>query len=210
MKRFHRGKQKVTTKGSNLRTNKFVDGVGRKDRLGWNQVFSCGLTSRLNSIPVMPNPTSRSVQPSRTIRISRDQAIGYLQDGLKISPEDSVAHSLLAVFYREDHRYSDSITESKKAIAISPLNPAFHLVLAITFEDSQRYEEAIAESQDAIQLRHNYATAYYHLAMSQERAGDPHAAEQSWRAFLRISGSKPTNSEEVRIAREHLARISGQ
>jgi len=29
-------------------------------------------------------------------------------------------------------------------------------------------------------------------------------------SLLRISGSKPTNSEEVRIAREHIARISGQ
>lgn len=141
---------------------------------------------------------------------SGDQAISYLQDGLKISPEDSVAHSLLAVLYRGDRRYGDSITESKKAIAISPLNPAFHLVLAVTFEENQRYEEAIAESREAIQLRRNYATAYYHLAMSQERVGDPKAAEQSWRAFLRIAGSKSASSEEVRIAREHLARISGR
>jgi tetratricopeptide (TPR) repeat protein len=133
-----------------------------------------------------------------------------LQDGLKISREDSVAHSLLAVLYRGDLRYSDSITESKKAIAISPLNPAFHLVLAVTFEENQRYEEAIAESREAIRLRHNYATAYYHLAMSQERVGETQDAEQSWRAFLQIASSKSSSSEEVRIAREHLASISGQ
>ena len=141
---------------------------------------------------------------------SRDQAIDYLREGLKISPENSVAHSLLAVLYRQDHRYSDSIEESKKAIAVSPLNPAFHLVLAITFEENQRYEEAIAEAREAIHLRRNYATAYYHLAMSQERVGSPQAAEQSWRSFLRIAGSNPTSSQEVRIAREHLARISRQ
>ena len=29
-------------------------------------------------------------------------------------------------------------------------------------------------------------------------------------SLLRISGNKPTNSEKVRIAREHVARISGQ
>jgi len=141
---------------------------------------------------------------------SRDQAIDYLREGLKISPENSVAHSLLAVLYRQDHRYSDSIEESKKAIAVSPLNPAFHLVLAITFEENQRYEEAIAEAREAIHLRRNYATAYYHLAMSKERVGSPQAAEQSWRSFLRIAGSNPTSSQEVRIAREHLARISRQ
>ena len=139
---------------------------------------------------------------------SRDQAIGYLREGLKISPEDSVAHSLLALLYRQDHRYSDSIEESKKAIAVSPLNPAFHLVLAITFEENQRYEEAIAEAKEAIHLRRNYATAHYHLAMSQEKVGNLQAAEQSWRAFLRTTGSR--DSDQIRIAREHLAHLQPQ
>lgn len=97
--------------------------------------------------------------------------------------------------------------ESKKAIAISPLNSAFHLVLAITLEENRRYEEAIAEAQEAIRLRHSYATAYYHLAVSQEKVGDLQAAGQSWRTFLRTNGGKKEDSEQVRIAREHLKRL---
>jgi Flp pilus assembly protein TadD len=90
----------------------------------------------------------------------------------------------------------------------SPLNPAFHLILAITMEENQRYEESIGELREAIRLRHNYATAYYHLAMSQERIGSLQDARQSWQTFLQLADRGPDSSQQVRIAREHLARIA--
>lgn len=137
---------------------------------------------------------------------SRDQAISYLQEGLKLSPEDSVAHSLLAVLYRQDRRYGDSISESKKAIAISPLNPAFHLGLAMTLEENQRCEEAIGEVREAIRSRLNYANAYYHLALCQEKAGAWREAKQSWQVFLQLATQRQGSSAQVRTAREHLSR----
>ena len=141
---------------------------------------------------------------------SRDEAIHYLQEGLKILPEDSVARSLLAVLYRQDHRYNDSIAESQKAVALSPQNPAFHLVLGMTFAEAQRHEEAIAELQEALHLRRSYAIAYYHLAISQESTNNKRGAQQSWQAFLRLADTGSGTSEQAQTAREHLARLSGR
>jgi len=84
---------------------------------------------------------------------SREQAISYLREGSRLSPGDSVAHGLLAVLYRQEKRYDDSIAESRKAIAISPQSAPLHLVLGTTLEESKRYEEAIGELQEANRLR---------------------------------------------------------
>jgi tetratricopeptide (TPR) repeat protein len=138
---------------------------------------------------------------------SRDQATVYLQEGLKISPEDSVAHSLLAVLYRQDRRYNDSIAESRKAIALSPLNPAFHFVLGMTFAESQRSDEAIAELRQAITLRPSYALAHYHVAMLYERVGSREAAYRTWQAFLNLEKTVSVTEEQVRTAKAHLEAL---
>jgi tetratricopeptide (TPR) repeat protein len=138
---------------------------------------------------------------------SRDQATVYLEGGLKISPEDSVAHSLLAVLYRQDRRYNDSIAESRKAIALSPLNPAFHFVLGMTFAESQRSDEAIAELRQAITLRSSYALAYYQIAMLYEKVGSREAAYRSWQAFLNLEKAGSVTEEQVRTARAHLEAL---
>jgi predicted Zn-dependent protease len=119
-----------------------------------------------------------------------DQAVHYLVEGLKISPEDSVAHSLLAVLYRQDRRYADSIAGSRKAVALSPVNPALHVVLGRTLFDNHRQEEAIAELREAIHLRPSYAVAYYYLALSQEEVKDTRTAQQSWQFFFATSAKR--------------------
>jgi Tfp pilus assembly protein PilF len=141
---------------------------------------------------------------------TQDQATHFLEEGLKLAPEDSVAHSLLAVLYRQGRRYNDSISESRKAIGFSPQNPAFHLVLGITLADSQRHEEAIVELRQAIQLRPNYPLAYYHLALSYERTSNPDAAVRAWQTFLKLATASAATTEQVKTAQEHLKRIRRQ
>lgn len=141
---------------------------------------------------------------------SQDEAIHYLEEGLKLFGEDDVAHSLLAVLYRQSRRYNDSISESRKAIGLSPLNPAFHVVLGITLAESQRNDEAVAELRQAIQLRPKYALAYYHLALSSEKTHNPDVASRAWETFLNLSRNGSGTPDQIKTAKEHLDRLSGR
>jgi tetratricopeptide (TPR) repeat protein len=126
---------------------------------------------------------------------NEDEAVHFLEEGLKLAPDDAVAHGLLAVMYRQERRYEDAVSESRKAITLSPLNAGFHLALGITLAENHDEAGALAEFGEAATLSPTSAAIYYNRALVYERVGNPSAAAGDWSQFLTLARQLPPTQE---------------
>lgn len=92
------------------------------------------------------------------------EAMIYLQNSLRIAPNQAPIHSSLGVFYLEMGRMTESLAHLQRALEIEPKFADAHFNLGNTYLQMGRTKEAIAEYQMALDLDPNDTQALNNMA----------------------------------------------
>lgn len=119
-------------------------------------------------------------------------SLWFKEYNLKQSAErDADGYYKLGLAYGRLGRFSDAISNLKKAIAINPENENFHFKLGMFYFQQKKYFEAIDELKETIHRNPIHWDATYHLGMAYENEG---CMKEAIEAFKRAEHIDPENA----------------
>jgi tetratricopeptide (TPR) repeat protein/peroxiredoxin len=95
----------------------------------------------------------------------REEAIGYFQEALKLSPDHSIALDNLGSAYRQQKRWDDARQIYEHALAVNPNNPEANYGIGMVFAQNDDTKHAFESLQKALQLRPVYPEALNNLGI---------------------------------------------
>ena len=95
-----------------------------------------------------------------------DEASAVLKKAVKINPENTRAHMLLALIYHKKGDIAGAEKQIRTAIATNPDNPLFHMRLGLFLKDNGKYTEALREFNTVERLRPNKPDLLFHTGMT--------------------------------------------
>jgi Flp pilus assembly protein TadD len=95
-----------------------------------------------------------------------DEAVGHLQEAVRLAPNHAQAHNNLGVALGRQRRLDEAIVQLQEAIRIFPNLADAHANLGDALSVKGDFDEAITQYQQAIQLNPNYADTHNHLGIA--------------------------------------------
>jgi tetratricopeptide (TPR) repeat protein len=131
-------------------------------------------------------------------------AIERLQDAIRVSPEFPAAHTNLAAVYAMTGRYTESLTESQRALALGHPNPVDFCNIAYAQTFLKRYGEAADNARQCLSLAPDSAQAHYILGclLARDRRTIPQALDHLERAV----SAYPSLRQQMEALRREMNR----
>lgn len=108
---------------------------------------------------------------------------------------DAEGYYKLGLAYSRLGRFSDAVTNLKKAVAINPENENFHFILGKTYLQQKRYAEAINEFKETVHRNPIHWEGTYYLGVAYQKEG---CANEAIEVFKRASHIQPDNASVYR------------
>ncbi len=136
----------------------------------------------------------------------REEAIGLLEETIRLHPNALLAHLVLGRFRLQSNQLVEAETALRRAVAIAPDAFEAHHELGTALEGQGKPAEAAECFERAILIKPEYAPAHYHLGRCRLEQGDHRGALEALTATVRF---KPDYAEAQR-ALGHLLAQSGR
>jgi tetratricopeptide (TPR) repeat protein/peroxiredoxin len=117
----------------------------------------------------------------------RDEAIGYFQEALKLSPDHSIALSNMGSAYRQQKRWDDARQTYEHALAVNAEDPEANYGLGMVFAQNDDTTRAFDLLQKALKLRPVYPEAMNNLGILYLRTQRRDEAVASFEQCIRLS-----------------------
>jgi Flp pilus assembly protein TadD len=133
-------------------------------------------------------------------------ATKMLLRALEVKSNDPLAFANLGVVYLLQGNFPAATASLRRAQVMQSSDPilSYNLGLSLMFE--QTYDDARAQFERALQLKPDFASAAYHLALLDEQFDGAQAVAR-WRKYLAMARGKPEEYDWVARAEEHLQRL---
>jgi len=127
------------------------------------------------------------------------EAIGHLQEAVRLSPGTAKAHINLAYALAQKDRLAEAVKQYEAALELDPADAGVHNDLGLTLARQGRVKDAIRHYHEALRSRPGFAEAHYNLGLSLASVGDYRGAAVQFRQVVR---QDPANAS----ARQKLDR----
>jgi len=117
----------------------------------------------------------------------REEAIGYFQEALKLSPDHSIALDNLGSAYRQQKRWDDARQIYEHALAVNPNDPEANYGIGMVFAQNDDTKHAFESLQKALQLRPVYPEALNNLGILYLRTQRRDEAVASFEESIRVA-----------------------
>lgn len=118
-----------------------------------------------------------------------DEAIGYFQQALQLSPEYVVALENLGNAYRQAHDWKQAQQALEQALTLKPDRPELHYSLGMVFAQTDQPERAYDSLQKALGLRPDYPEALNNLGVLYVRTRRLEQAIAEFEECIRVAPS---------------------
>jgi tetratricopeptide (TPR) repeat protein len=173
-----------------------------------------------NIIAVQKGPTKDNPQGSltdkdkQTIQTLLSQAINEGRASVALSPRSARDWETLASIYRNitgvaNNALAFALDAYGKAIQRDPLNPALRLAVGEIYYTAKNYDLAIRFFTDAANLKSDYITAYYDLAIAYREKGDFKNAQAVAEQSLTLI-KKDTDPKDYKIVSDLIADLKAK
>ena len=125
------------------------------------------------------------------------------QRGIELSPNYATAHHWYAWHLGLLGRYTEAVTEMRKAQSLDPLSLIINADLAELLLIAHSYDESIKQSRKTIEMDPNFALAHNQLGQAYLQRQMPEEAIPELQKAVRLSGDSPTCS--ANLARAYVA-----
>ena len=116
-----------------------------------------------------------------------DDAIGYFQEALRLSPDYWIALENLGNAYRQQKRWADARAALEQAVAARPQDPEANYSLAMVYAQTDDTDRAYQYLQNALKLRPDYPEALNNLGVLYLRTRRRDDAVVQFQACIRIA-----------------------
>lgn len=173
-----------------------------------------------NAIAIQKGPTEANPQGTltdqdrQTIQTLLSQSVNEGRVAVTLNPRSARNWEVLASVYRNisgvaNNALAFSLDAYGKAIQRDPLNPALRLNVGGIYYAAKEYDLAIRFFTDAINLKPDYVTAYYNLAIALREKGDLQNAQAVAEQLVTLV-QKDKNSNNVEAATALLEDIKSR
>jgi len=114
------------------------------------------------------------------------------QQGIKLSPNYATAHHWYAWHLALSGRYSEAITEMRRAATLDPLSLIINADLSELLLLAHSYDESIEQSRKTIEMDSNFALAHNQLGQAYLQEQMPNEAIGELQKAVQLSGGSPT------------------
>jgi len=114
-----------------------------------------------------------------------ESSIPYLEEALRVAPEDPTKMTALGVAYIRAHRIADAESLLRKATGLDPSNPEIRNNLAILLIQQKKYDEAVEQLETVLQAHPSFVQARNNLAIAYRSQGKFDLAEKEAREAIR-------------------------
>jgi len=132
-------------------------------------------------------------------RADLDEAIGHLQESLRLYPDHAEAHNNLGLAYQRMNRLADALREHTEAVRLRPDYIEAIYNLGIDAQALGRLDEAATHYRHTLRLRPDFAAAHNNLGTTLAQLGRYQDAVGEFRATLQV---EPGSA----VAHDNLAR----
>jgi len=132
-------------------------------------------------------------------RADLDEAIGHLQESLRLYPDHAEAHNNLGLAYQRMNRLADALREHTEAVRLRPDYIEAIYNLGIDAQALGRLDEAATHYRHTLRLRPDFAGAHNNLGTTLAQLGRYQEAVGEFRATLQV---EPGSA----VAHDNLAR----
>jgi tetratricopeptide (TPR) repeat protein len=115
-----------------------------------------------------------------------EEAIGYFQEALRLSPDHLIALDNLGNAYRQQKQWDQAREVLERAVRISPKDPEANYSLGMVYAQTNDNEHAYERLQRALQLRPDYPEALNNLGVLYLRTGRRDEAVASFEECIRV------------------------
>jgi len=112
-------------------------------------------------------------------------SIPYLEEAVRMAPEDPKKLTALGVAYIKARRLQDAEALLRKATGLDPSNPEIRNNLAILLIQQEKYSEAIEQLQTILRAHPSFVQGRNNLAIAYSAAGDLKKAESEAREAIK-------------------------
>ena len=114
-------------------------------------------------------------------------ALQYYNNAMRIRPGSGEILYNRGLYYQETGQLDQAEADYRTLLAQDPKDPdAHHNLGYIALRYRENYKQAISHFDDAIRMNPEYAEAYYHRGLAEERLGDKSSALRDYKLALNI------------------------
>jgi protein O-mannosyl-transferase len=116
-----------------------------------------------------------------------DEAIGQLEEAVRIEPDYADAHYNLGMALRKGNRLDEAIAEYEEALRLNPNLAWAHNNLGTAFARQGHFDEAASQFQEALRLNPDFAEAHNNLGTAFAQQGQLDEAINQFQEALRLN-----------------------
>jgi tetratricopeptide (TPR) repeat protein len=116
-----------------------------------------------------------------------EEAVGYFQEALRLSPDHLIALDNLANAYRQQKRWDEARNVLQRALAVHPQDPQANYSLGMVYAQTNDTDRAYDYLQKALQFRPGYPEALNNLGVLYLRTGRRDQAVASFEECIRVA-----------------------
>ncbi|MGC2197806.1 MAG: FG-GAP-like repeat-containing protein [Terriglobales bacterium] len=131
-----------------------------------------------------------------------EEAVGYFQEALRLSPDHLIALDNLANAYRQQKRWDEARNVLQRALAAHPQDPEANYSLGMVYAQANDTDQAYEYLQKALQFRPVYPEALNNLGVLYLRTGRRDQAVNSFEECIRLAPA--FDQSYLNLARVHV------
>ena len=129
-----------------------------------------------------------------------DEAIGHLEESLRIEPVAQDAHINLAYALTKQHRLAEAGEHYQAALRLNPNDAGLHNDLGLTLARLGRMDEAIKHYSEALRLKPAFAEVHYNLGLILAKRAKYLESAAHFREVLRLRPEDSNAREKLKLA----------
>ena len=134
-------------------------------------------------------------------------AIGYLREALRLSPDFPDAHNNLGTALGSQGHVEEAIEQFHAALRTEPENSKTHYNLAFALGNAGRFAEALPEYQESLRLDPDQVEAHHKLALALGALGRIDEMVEHLRAALALRPGDVELCREIAVARIRQGKV---
>jgi tetratricopeptide (TPR) repeat protein len=135
------------------------------------------------------------------------EAVGYLEEALRLNPELPQAHLDLGTALRALGRRPEGMAHFQEALRLSPDSPGAHYDVGVGLVDAHHLSEAVPQFEEALRLRPDYPEAENALGNALSQTGQVAAALPHLQRALALQPVFPEAENNLGIALARSGRL---
>ena len=136
-----------------------------------------------------------------------DAAVGYIEQALRVNPDDADAHSSLGLALLQLGRAQEAVPHLERALRLDPNDADAHNTLALALLRLGRVPEAIPHFEQALQIDPDNADTHINLGNALFQGGKVFEAFSHYQQALRLDPDSPLVHDDLGVAFEKLGRV---